>query len=60
VLRALKVHKVKARQFIPGLHHKLPGDAQDEVKAIYARAQASRQQLNLYIKGEGGDEEEAQ
>jgi succinate dehydrogenase / fumarate reductase iron-sulfur subunit len=59
VVRALKVHKVKARQFVPGLHHKLPGNAQDEVKAIYARAQASRQQLNLYIKGEGGDQEEA-
>lgn len=60
VVRALKVRKVKARQFVPGLHHKLPGGAQDEVKKIYAHAQAHREQLNLYIKGEGGDEEEAQ
>lgn len=60
VLRALKVRKVKARQFIPGMHHKLPGNAQDEVKAIYAHTQEHREQLNLYIKGEDGDEEGAQ
>jgi succinate dehydrogenase / fumarate reductase iron-sulfur subunit len=57
-LRAIKTGKARSlRKLVPGLHHKLPGGAQDEVKAIYAHAQASRQQLNLYIKGEGGEEE---
>jgi succinate dehydrogenase iron-sulfur subunit len=58
VLRAIKVRKVKARQFIPGLHHKLPGGAQDDVKAIYAHAQAHREEFNIYIKGEEGTEPE--
>lgn len=52
VLRALKVRKVKARQFIPGLHHKLPGGAQDEVKAIYRHAEEHREEFNIYIQGE--------
>jgi succinate dehydrogenase / fumarate reductase iron-sulfur subunit len=60
-LRAFRTGKARSPvKMIPGMHHKLPGGAQDEVKAIYAHAQASRQQLNLYIKGEGGDEEEAE
>jgi succinate dehydrogenase / fumarate reductase iron-sulfur subunit len=57
IYRTIKTGKVRSKWIAP--HHKLPGNAQDEVKAIYARAQASRQQLNLYIKGEGSDEEEA-
>jgi succinate dehydrogenase / fumarate reductase iron-sulfur subunit len=57
IFRTIKTGKVRSKWIAP--HHKLPGGAQDEVKAIYARAQESRQQLNLYIKGEGGDEEEA-
>ena len=35
------------------------GGAQDEVKAIYKRAEESNIEFNLYIKGEEGDEEAA-
>jgi succinate dehydrogenase / fumarate reductase iron-sulfur subunit len=59
-IRAFRSGKARSlTKLIPGLHHKLPDGAQDEVKAIYAHAQAHREELNLYIKGEGGDEEEA-
>jgi hypothetical protein len=44
-------------KLIPGVHHKLPGDAQGHVKEIYQRAEESRIQLNLYIIGEGGEED---
>ena len=44
-------------KLIPGVHHKLPGDSQDHVKRIYERAEESRIELNLYIIGEGGEEE---
>ena len=44
-------------KLIPGVHHKLPGDAQDHVKRIYERAEESRIQLNLYVIGEGGEED---
>ena len=46
-------------KLIPGVHHKLPGDAQDHVKEIYERAEESKIQLNLYIIGEGGEEDHA-
>ncbi|HVS99123.1 MAG TPA: succinate dehydrogenase/fumarate reductase iron-sulfur subunit [Solirubrobacterales bacterium] len=59
ILRPLRKRKVKLRQAIPGTHHKLPGDAMSEVKAIYRRAEESNQEFNLYIKGEEGDEEAA-
>ena len=39
-------------KLIPGVHHKLPGDAQDHVKRIYEHAEEHRTELNLYIKGE--------
>ncbi len=58
-IRGIKSGKMRSLKLIPGMHHKLPGGAQDEVKEIYAHAQAHREQLNLYIKGEGGDEEGA-
>ncbi len=45
-------------KLIPGVHHKLPGDAQDHVKRIYERAEESRIELNLYIIGEGGEDED--
>ena len=57
ILRPLRKRKVKLRQAIPGTHHKLPGNAQDEVKAIYKHAEEHSEELNLYIKGEEGDEE---
>jgi hypothetical protein len=44
-------------KLIPGVHHKLPGDSQDHVKRIYERAEDSRIQLNLYVIGEGGEED---
>ena len=44
-------------KLIPGVHHKLPGDAQDHVKRIYERAEESKIELNLYIIGEGGEED---
>jgi succinate dehydrogenase / fumarate reductase, iron-sulfur subunit len=60
VLRAIKTGKARSPgKVIPGIHPKLPDGAQDEVKAIYKHAEAHREQLNLYIKGEEGDEEAA-
>jgi succinate dehydrogenase / fumarate reductase, iron-sulfur subunit len=58
VLRAIKTGKARSpAKLIPGVHPKLPGGAQDDVKAIYKHAEEHREQLNLYIKGEGADEE---
>ena len=55
ILRPLRKRKVKLRQAIPGTHHKLPGDAMDDVKAIYAHAEEHNEEFNLYIKGEEGE-----
>ncbi len=46
-------------KLIPGVHHKLPGDAQNHVKRIYAHAEDHQVELNLYIRGEEGDEDGA-
>ena len=56
VLRAMRTGKARLK-FIPGLHHKLPGGAQDEVQAIYKHVEEHSEEFNLYIKGEEGDEE---
>ncbi|HEU5142805.1 MAG TPA: succinate dehydrogenase/fumarate reductase iron-sulfur subunit [Solirubrobacterales bacterium] len=56
IIRPLKKRKVKLRQAIPGTHHKLPGDAMSDVKAIYKHAEEHSTELNLYIKGEGDEE----
>src|SRR5215212_280568 len=56
ILRPLRNRKVKLRQAIPGTHHKLPGDAMDDVKAIYAHAEEHNEELNLYIRGEEGED----
>jgi succinate dehydrogenase / fumarate reductase iron-sulfur subunit len=56
ILRPLRKRKVKLRQAIPGLHHSLPKDSMDEVKAIYAHAEEHNEELNLYIRGEEGDD----
>lgn len=57
VLRAIKTGKARSiSKLIPGIHPKLPGGAQDEVKAIYEHAEEHREEFNLYIKGEEGDE----
>ena len=56
ILRALKVRKVGPKKAIPGTHHKLPGGAMDDVKAIYAHAEEHSEELNLYIRGEEGED----
>jgi succinate dehydrogenase / fumarate reductase iron-sulfur subunit len=59
-IRGIRTGKMRSLpKLIPGVHHKLPGDSQDRVKEIYARAEESRTELNLYIIGEGGEEEGA-
>ena len=44
-------------KLIPGIHPKLPGDSQDQVKRIFAHAEEHSIELNLYIKGEEADED---
>jgi succinate dehydrogenase / fumarate reductase iron-sulfur subunit len=51
VFRAARTGKARLK-FIPGLHPKLPGNAQDEVKAIYEHAEGHREEFNIYITGE--------
>ncbi len=58
-IRGIRTGKMRSLpKLIPGVHHKLPGGAQGQVKKIYAHAEEHRIELNLYIKGEGGDEDE--
>ncbi len=53
VLRAIKTGKARSLpKLIPGVHPKLPGGAQDEVKAIYAHTEEHREEFNIYIRGE--------
>ncbi len=59
-IRGIRTGKMRSLpKLIPGIHPKLPGGAQDEVKAIYAHAEEHRTEFNLYIKGEEGDEDAA-
>ncbi len=52
-IRGIKTGKMRSlSKLIPGIHPKLPGGAQDEVKAIYEHAEAHSEEFNLYIKGE--------
>ena len=46
-------------KLIPGVHPKLPGDAQDHVKRIYAHTEEHGIELNLYIRGEEADADES-
>jgi succinate dehydrogenase iron-sulfur subunit len=56
-IRGIKTGKMRSLpKLIPGVHPKLPGGAQDEVKAIYKHAEEHSVQLNLYIRGEEGDD----
>jgi succinate dehydrogenase / fumarate reductase iron-sulfur subunit len=55
IMRPLRKRKVGLKKAIPGTHHKLPGDAQNEVKAIYKHAEEHNEEFNLYIKGEEGE-----
>jgi len=59
-VRGIRTGKMRSiPKLIPGVHHKLPGDAQGHVKRIYERAEESRIQLNLYVIGEGGEEDQS-
>jgi succinate dehydrogenase / fumarate reductase, iron-sulfur subunit len=56
-MRGIKTGKMRSlAKLIPGVHPKLPGGAQDEVKAIYQHAEEHSEELNLYIRGEEGDD----
>ncbi len=56
-LRGIRSGKMRSlSKLIPGVHAKLPGDAQAHVKRIYAHAEEHREELNLYIRGEEPDE----
>ena len=57
-LRGLRTGKMRSlRKLIPGVHHKLPDGAQEDVKRIYAHAEEHHEELNLYIIGEEPEEE---
>jgi succinate dehydrogenase iron-sulfur subunit len=52
-IRGLRTGKMRSLpKLIPGVHPKLPGGAQDEVKAIYSHAREHGEEFNIYIKGE--------
>jgi succinate dehydrogenase / fumarate reductase iron-sulfur subunit len=56
ILRPLLKRKVKLRQAIPGLHHGLPKDSMNDVRSIYEHVEEHSEELNLYIRGEEGDD----
>jgi succinate dehydrogenase / fumarate reductase iron-sulfur subunit len=52
-VRGLRTGKMRSlSKLIPGVHEKLPGDAQGHVQRIYQHAEEHREELNLYISGE--------
>ncbi|MGN6662776.1 MAG: succinate dehydrogenase/fumarate reductase iron-sulfur subunit [Solirubrobacterales bacterium] len=56
-IRGIKTGKMRSlAKLIPGVHPKLPGGAQDEVKAIFRHTEEHSEELNLYIRGEEGDD----
>jgi succinate dehydrogenase / fumarate reductase iron-sulfur subunit len=56
ILRPLRKRKVRLRQAIPGLHHGLPKDEMNDVESIYEHAEGHSEELNLYIRGEEGED----
>jgi succinate dehydrogenase / fumarate reductase, iron-sulfur subunit len=57
-IRGIKTGKMRSLpKLIPGVHPKLPGDAQNHVKRIYAHTEDHQVELNLYIRGEEADQE---
>ncbi len=59
-IRGLKTGKMRSLpKLIPGVHSKLPGDAQQHVRRIYEHSEEHREELNLYITGEEEALEEA-
>jgi succinate dehydrogenase / fumarate reductase iron-sulfur subunit len=56
-IRGLRTGKMRSLpKLIPGVHAKLPGDAQNHVERIYAHTEDHKVELNLYIRGEEGEE----
>ena len=52
-VRGIRTGKMRSLgKLIPGVHPKLPGDAQEQVKRIYQHAEEHREEINLYITGE--------
>ena len=52
-LRGVRSGKMRSiPKLIPGVHPKLPGDSQAQVKRLYERAEKEHTQINLYITGE--------
>jgi succinate dehydrogenase / fumarate reductase iron-sulfur subunit len=52
-IRGLRTGKMRSLpKLIPGIHPKLPDDAQERVESIYEHAEEHRTELNLYIAGE--------
>jgi succinate dehydrogenase / fumarate reductase iron-sulfur subunit len=52
-VRGIRTGKMRSlSKLIPGVHPKLPGDAQQHVKHAYEHAEEHREELNLYITGE--------
>jgi succinate dehydrogenase / fumarate reductase, iron-sulfur subunit len=52
-IRGIRTGKMRSLpKLIPGIHPKLPGGAQDDVKAIYEHAEEHREEFNIYIRGE--------
>src|SRR3954451_2511657 len=52
-IRGLRTGKMRSLpKLIPGVHKKLPGDAQGHVRRVYSHAEEHRPELNLYITGE--------
>src|SRR4051812_35748959 len=52
-IRGIRTGKMRSlSKLIPGVHPKLPGDAQKHVKRVYEHAEEHREELNLYITGE--------
>jgi succinate dehydrogenase / fumarate reductase iron-sulfur subunit len=57
-VRGIRTGKMRSlAKLIPGVHPKLPDDAQKGVKRIYDHAEEHREELNLYIRGEEADED---
>src|SRR5215216_3327688 len=52
-VRGIRTGKMRSlAKLMPGVHPKLPGDAQQHVKRVYSHAEEHREELNLYITGE--------
>jgi succinate dehydrogenase / fumarate reductase, iron-sulfur subunit len=55
-VRGIRTGKMRSlSKLIPGVHPKLPGDAQEHVQRIYEHAERHHEELNLYITGTDED-----